>query len=208
MDRRAEVLVTGGAGFIGSNLAYELVRRGYDVIILDDLSTGREDNIKEFKDEVTFVKGSVTDLEELLKGLLNDVECVFHEAVIPSVQRSIENPQLVNEVNIRGTLNVLIGARDCGVDKVIYASSSSVYGDTPELPKREDMQPCPKSPYAFSKLTGEFYCKVFSEVYGLKTVSLRYFNVYGPRQDPYAEYAAVIPQFITRILTNQPPIIY
>jgi UDP-glucose 4-epimerase len=202
-----KILVTGGAGFIGSNLAEELVREGHNVVILDDLSTGKEENLKEFKDSVRFVKGSVTDLE-LLKDLFRDVECVFHQAAIPSVQRSIEDPVRTNEVNVKGTLNVLVAARDSNVKKVIYASSSSVYGDTPELPKREDMKLNPKSSYAVSKLTGESYCKVFSEVYGLKTVSLRYFNVYGPRQDPYSEYAAVIPMFIRRVLNNQPPIIY
>jgi UDP-glucose 4-epimerase len=205
--KNKRVLITGGAGFIGSNLAEELVRKGSDVVILDDLSTGKEENIKEFKDSVRFVKGSITDLE-LLKELFRDVDCVFHQAAIPSVQRSVEDPLATNEVNVKGTLNVLVAARDSEVEKVVYASSSSVYGDTPELPKREEMKPNPKSPYAVSKLTGEEYCAVFSEVYGLKTVSLRYFNVYGPRQDPYSEYAAVIPRFITRGLKNKPPIIY
>jgi UDP-glucose 4-epimerase len=215
-----KTIVTGGAGFIGSNLAEELVRKGSDVVILDDLSTGKEGNIKEFKDSVRFVKGSITDLA-LLKELFRDVECVFHQAAIPSVQPSIEDPIRTNEVNVKGTLNVLVAARDSEVEKVVYASSSSVYGDSwapptspqapkglTELPKREEMKPKPKSPYAVSKLTGEGYCAVFSEVYGLKTVSLRYFNVYGPRQDPYSDYAAVIPRFITRGLKNKPPLIY
>ncbi len=205
--KNKRVLITGGAGFIGSNLAEELVRKEHDVVILDDLSTGKEENIKEFKDSVRFVKGSITDLA-LLRDLFRDVECVSHQAAIPSVQRSVEDPLATNEVNVKGTLNVLVAARDSEVEKVVYASSSSVYGDTPELPKREEMKPNPKSPYAVSKLTGEEYCAVFSEVYGLKTVSLRYFNVYGPRQDPYSEYAAVIPRFITRVLKNKPPIIY
>ncbi len=205
--KNKRVLITGGAGFIGSNLAEELVRKEHDVVILDDLSTGKEENIKEFKDSVRFVKGSITDLA-LLRDLFRDVECVSHQAAIPSVQRSVEDPLATNEVNVKGTLNVLVAARDSEVEKVVYASSSSVYGDTPELPKREGMKPNPKSPYAVSKLTGEEYCAVFSEVYGLKTVSLRYFNVYGPRQDPYSEYAAVIPRFITRVLKNKPPIIY
>lgn len=202
-------LVTGGAGFIGSSLTEELAKRGDEVIIIDDLSTGKMGNIKEVikRHNVKFVKGSVANLD-LLKELFLDTSHVFHQAAIPSVQRSIENPLATNEANATGTLNVLIAARDCGVKKVIYASSSSVYGDTPELPKREDMKTNPLSPYAVTKLVGEYYCKVFNEVYGLKTICLRYFNVYGPRQDPASEYAAVIPRFITRILNNQPPIIY
>lgn len=203
-------LVTGGAGFIGSSLAEELAKRGDEVIILDDLSTGKMENIKEEVikwHNVEFIKGSVTNLDRL-KELFEDVDYVFHQAAIPSVQRSIENPLATNEANATGTLNVLIAARDCGVKKVIFASSSSVYGDTPELPKREDMKPDPLSPYAVTKLVGEYYCKVFNEVYGLKTVSLRYFNVYGPRQDPFSDYAAVIPKFITMILENKSPIIY
>jgi UDP-glucose 4-epimerase len=204
-----KTIVTGGAGFIGSNLAGELANRGEEVVILDDLSTGNMGNIKVLlkRENVNFVKVSVTN-QELLKDIFKDVRCVFHQAAIPSVQRSVEDPLATNEVNVKGTLNVLIAARDSEVEKVVYASSSSVYGDTPELPKREEMKPNPKSPYAVSKLTGEEYCAVFSEVYGLKTVSLRYFNVYGPKQDPYSEYAAVIPRFITRVLKNQPPIIY
>jgi len=205
--KNKRVLITGGAGFIGSNLSEELVREGHDVIILDDLTTGKKENIKEFKDSIRFVKGSITNLE-LLKELFRDVECVFHHAALPSVQRSVEDPLATNEVNVKGTLNALIAARDSEVEKVVYASSSSVYGDTPELTKREEMNQNPKSPYAVSKLTGEKYCAVFPEVYGLKTVSLRYFNVYGPMQDPYSECAAVIPRFITRVLKNQPPIIY
>lgn len=204
-----KAVVTGGAGFIGSNLAEELANRETEVVILDDLATGKMENITDLltRAEVSFVKGSVTN-PELLTGIFNDVDCVFHQAAIPSVQRSVENPRITNEVNVNGTLNVLLAAKECGVEKVVYASSSSVYGDTPELPKREDMKPNPKSPYAVSKLTGEQYCVVFAEVYGLKTVCLRYFNVYGPKQDPASEYAAVIPRFITRVLKDKPPIIY
>lgn len=205
-----KVIITGGAGFIGSNLAEELSKeKDNEVIILDDLSTGKTENIAKHFDEILlkFVKGSVTDLD-LLKELFKDADYVFHQAAIPSVQRSIEDPMRTNEVNVKGTLNVLIAARDGGVKKVIYASSSSVYGDTPELPKREDMTPNPLSPYAVTKLMGEYYCEVFNEVYDLKTISLRYFNVYGPRQDPYSDYAAVIPRFVNRVLENEPPVIY
>ncbi|HUV79663.1 MAG TPA: SDR family oxidoreductase [Candidatus Bathyarchaeia archaeon] len=204
-----KAVVTGGAGFIGSNLVEELANRGNEVVILDDLATGKMENITDLlkRAKVKFIRGSVTDLE-LLTGIFNDVDYVFHQAAIPSVQRSVEDPLVTNEVNVQGTLNVLFAAKECGVEKVVYASTAAVYGDTPELPKREDMKPNPKSPYAVSKLTGEQYCAVFGEVYGLKTVCLRYFNVYGPKQDPASEYAAVIPLFITRVLANKPPIIY
>ena len=203
-----KVVVTGGCGFIGSNIAEELIKKHY-VVVIDDLSTGRIENIQSLQDKENFefVRGNITDLG-LLKQIFEDVDCIFHQAAIPSVQRSVENPLDTNEANIKGTLNVLIAARDCGVKKVVYASSSSVYGDTPELPKKENMKPNPQSPYAVSKLTGEYYCKVFSDIYGIKTICLRYFNVYGPKQDPTSEYAAVIPRFINRVLNNQPPIIF
>ena len=203
-----KVLVTGGAGFIGSNLTEELAKTN-EVIIIDNLSTGRIENIKELinKSNVKFIEGSITDLK-LLKETFKDVDYVFHQAAIPSVPRSVKNPIATNEANVNGTLNVLIAAKEYGVKKVIYASSSSVYGDTPILPKKEEMKPNPLSPYAVSKLAGEYYCKVFSVVYGLKTVCLRYFNVYGHKQDPNSEYAAVIPKFITRVIQNKSPIIY
>ncbi len=201
-----KVVVTGGAGFIGSNLAEELLKK-HEVTVIDNLSTGRIENLHTILDKISFIEGSITDLD-LLKEAFSGVDCVFHLAAIPSVQRSVDNPIATNEANVEGTLKVLVAARDCLVRKVVYASSSSAYGDTPTLPKREDMKPSPKSPYAISKLAGEYYCKVFSEVYGLKTASLRYFNVYGPRQDPKSEYAAVIPRFITRVLANSPPVIY
>ena len=203
-----KVVVTGGCGFIGSNIAEELIKKHY-VVVIDDLSTGRIENIQSLQDKENFefVRGNITDLG-LLKQIFEDVDCIFHQAAIPSVQRSVENPLDTNEANIKGTLNVLIAARDCGVKKVVYASSSSVYGDTPELPKKENMKPNPQSPYAVSKLTGEYYCKVFSDIYGIKTICLRYFNVYGPKQNPASEYAAVIPRFINRVLNNQPPIIF
>lgn len=203
------VVVTGGAGFIGSHLTEELVERGFEVIVVDNLATGKIENINHLfnKDNFKFIKGSITDLN-LLREVFQGVHCVFHQAALSSVPRSLNNPTATNEVNINGTLNVLIVAKDCGVPKVVYASSSSVYGDTQELPIREDRKPNPLSPYAVSKLTGEYYCKVFSNLYEIKSISLRYFNVYGPRQDPNSEYAAVIPRFITRILNHQPPIIY
>jgi len=200
-----KVVVTGGCGFIGSHLAEELAKE-YEVVVIDDLSTGKLENLAESKN-IKFIKGSITDLN-LLKTVFKDAECIFHQAAIPSVQRSVEDPIKTNNVNVAGTLNVLVAARDCDVNKVVYASSSSVYGDTPKLPKREDMSPKPKSPYAVSKLAAEQYCRAFSEVYGIKTVCLRYFNVYGPRQDPHSEYAAVIPRFITRVINNKPPVIY
>lgn len=202
---RKKVIVTGGAGFIGSNLVQELSSQ-YDVIVIDDLSTGRIENLAGISN-IQFVKGSISDLS-LLKHTFINAECVFHQAALPSVQRSVNDPISSNAANVDGTLNVLIASRDCGVRKVIFASSSSVYGDTPTLPKREDMKPNPKSPYAVTKLTGEHYCRVFSEIYGLRTTCLRYFNVFGPKQNPKSQYAAVIPIFITRILDNQPPIIY
>jgi len=201
-------VVTGGAGFIGSHIAESLSKK-HEVIILDNLFTGKRENIESLLDKITieFVEGSITD-SSLLHDLFQNADGIFHQAAIPSVPRSIEDPAATNEANITGTLNVLIAAKDCGVKKVVYASSSSVYGDTPTLPKVESMTPNPKSPYAVSKLAGEYYCRVFTEVYGLETVSLRYFNVFGPRQDPKSEYAAVIPRFITRILDGEPPIIY
>ncbi|KAF5428460.1 UDP-glucose 4-epimerase [Candidatus Methanophagaceae archaeon] len=200
------IVITGGAGFIGSNIAEVLSKdNANEVIVLDDLSTGKLANTKEMA--IKFVNGSITDLE-LLQTIFKDVDCVLHQAAIPSVPRSINEPIASNNANITGTLNVLVAARDRNVKKVIYASSSSVYGDTPKLPKREDMTPTPLSPYAVTKLTGEHYCNVFNEVYGLKTVALRYFNVYGPKQDPYSDYAAVIPKFVSRVLRDEPPLIY
>ena len=191
-------IVTGGAGFIGSHIVEELAQQQHEVVILDNLFSGKMENISPFleKDNVSFVNGSITDLA-LLQKTFEGADGIFHEGAIASVPRSIANPLATNEANVTGTLNVLIAARDCGVRKVVFASSSSVYGDTPTLPKREDMTPSPLSPYAVSKLAGEHYLRVFSEVYGLETVALRYFNVFGPRQDPTSQYAAVIPNFIT-----------
>jgi len=199
-------VITGGAGFIGSNLSHSLYEDN-DVIVIDNLLTGHFENISDIADKIRFVKDDLKNLE-MLKQEFDSADYVFHQAALPSVQRSVEDPVTSNRNNIDGTLNVLVAARDCGVRKVVFASSSSVYGDTPTLPKREEMKPNPKSPYAITKLAGEYYSRVFSEIYGLKTVSLRYFNVFGPRQDPNSQYAAVIPLFITRILKKEPPIIY
>jgi UDP-glucose 4-epimerase len=198
------VLVTGGGGFIGSNLAEELSKNN-NVSIIDNLSTGKRNYIQDFKAD--FIEGSITDLNTL-KMACKDMDYVFHLAALASVPRSVKEPKIVNEVNITGTVNVLIAAKDLNVKKVVFASSSSVYGDTPTLPKVETMQPNPLSPYAVSKLSGEYYCKVFYKVYGLPTTSLRFFNVYGPRQDPSSEYAAVIPKFIQLVSENKSPVIF
>ncbi len=204
-------MVTGGAGFIGSHLAEALLEQGWYVTIVDDLSTGKLENTAHFveveRGRAKFVQGSITDLP-LLQELFQGAECVFHQAALASVPRSIEDPELTHRANLTGTLNVLLAARHNGVKKVVYASSSSVYGDTPTLPKSEDMPPNPLSPYAVTKLAGEYYCRVFQQVYGLATVCLRYFNVYGPRQDPESQYAAVIPRFIARAAAGKPPIIF
>ena len=205
----SRVIVTGGAGFIGSHLTEELVRRGYQVIILDNLSKGRMSNIEPVlkNGSAEFVQGDITNLP-LLRKLFSGADYVFHQAAIPSVPFSIKSPITSHNANINGTLNVLLAAKDKGVKKVVYASSSSVYGDSPTLPKVEDMIPNPLSPYAVTKLTGEYYCKVFQDIYGFDTVSLRYFNVYGPRQDPNSPYAAVISLFINNALAGKSPIIF
>ena len=204
-----KVVVTGGAGFIGSHLAEELAGRGYYVIILDDLSTGRMKNIENLlkKENAEFIQGSIIDLP-LLGKLFQNVEYVFHQAALSSVPRSMEDPLTTNEVNIKGTLNVLMAARENRVRKVVYAASSSVYGDALALPQKEDMPPNPLSPYALTKLVGEYYCNIFHQLYSLPTVCLRYFNVYGSRQDPQSQYAAAVPAFAERISRNLPPIIF
>ena len=206
--KNKKLVITGGAGFIGSNIVRTLFVDN-QIVVIDDLSTGDIGNIQDLVDgnQVDFIKGSVTDID-LLQEQFKRVDYIFHLAAIPSVPRSIKDPVRSNFANVDGTLNVLVAARDNGVKKVVYSSSSSVYGDTPTLPKKEDMIPCPLSPYAVAKLASEYYCQVFTGVYGLRTVSLRYFNVFGPRQDPEGEYAAVIPKFIKRIINDQPPIVY
>jgi UDP-glucose 4-epimerase len=204
-----KAVVTGGAGFIGSHLSEELLKRGYQLVILDNLSTGKRDNIAAILDNknVEFIKGSITDLPLLQKAFKN-AEYVFHLAAIGSVPRSIDNPQESHEVNVTGTLNVLIAARDNKVKKVVNASSCAIYGDAPGLPKKEDMPINPLSPYAVAKLAAEEYCQIFQKVYSLPTVSLRYFNIFGPRQNPDSEYAAAIPKFIKLKLQGKTVNIY
>ncbi len=208
-----KAVVTGGAGFIGSHLARELVKQGYWVIILDDLSTGRIENIESLLEQppdvgsVKFIQGSITDLR-VLRALFQSADYLFHLAAIASVPESVRDPLYSHNVNTTGTLNVLLAARENKVKKVIYISSAAVYGDTATVPQREEMVPNPQSPYAVTKLAGEHYCKVFQDVYSLNTICLRYFNVYGPRQDPNSQYAAVIPIFISRALEGKPPIIF
>ncbi len=196
-----DVLLTGGAGFIGSSLARALAASGHRVRVLDDLSTGSAANLEAVDAET--VVGDVRDLDAVRRAV-EGTEVVYHLAALPSVARSVGDPLAVNSVNVDGTLNV----RDEGVRRVVYASSSSVYGDTPTLPKHEDMAVAPLSPYAASKLAGEAYCRAFAHAYGLETVSLRFFNVFGPRQDPFSEYAAVIPIFLTRMLAGEPPQVF
>ncbi len=202
------VVVTGGAGFIGSNLAEELCK-GNEVVVIDNLSTGHIENVRNLvkSKKIKFVKGTIANLP-LLKRTFKGADYILHQAAIPSVPRSVADPILSNEAGITGTLNVLVAARDSGVKKVVYASSSSVYGDTPTLPKREDMVPSPLSPYALTKLTGEHYMRLFNDLYGLGTASLRYFNVFGPKQDPKSEYAAVIPRFIAKTFSGEPITIF
>jgi nucleoside-diphosphate-sugar epimerase len=200
-------LVTGGAGFIGSNIVEALVRRGDSVVVLDNFSTGKRENLESFRGRIHLVEGSITDLAAVRRAM-DGVDFVLHEAALASVQRSVDDPITSNEVNIGGTLNVLVAARDAGVKRLVYAASSSAYGDTEVLPKREDMPARPLSPYAVQKWVGEHYCKVFSTLFGLDTVALRYFNVFGPRQDPASDYAAVIPIFVTRLLSGRAPTIY
>jgi UDP-glucose 4-epimerase len=202
-------VVTGGAGFIGSNLVDGLLERGYCIGIVDNLSTGRLEDIEHAvtNEQVTFHRGDIKQLD-FLKEVFKDTDYVFHQAALPSVPRSIDDPLKTHDVNSTGTLNVLLAARDCNVKKVVYASSSSVYGDTEVLPKNENMIPNPLSPYAVTKLVGEYYCTVFQRTYGLPTVCLRYFNVYGPRQDPNSQYAAVIPRFIDYVSRDKSPVIF
>jgi len=200
-------LVTGGAGFIGSHLAERLVRDGHRVRVLDDFSSGKESNIESFRSQVDVMRGDIRNAT-IVNAATRGVDIVFHEAALGSVPRSVADPLTTHEVNMTGTLNVLLAARDAGVKRVVYASSSSVYGETPVLPKKEGMTPQPLSPYALSKLVGEHYASVFKHVYGFEVAALRYFNIFGPRQDPESQYAAVIPRFITALLEGKPPVVY
>ncbi len=200
-------LVTGGGGFIGSNIVEELIRYGCSVRVLDNFSTGKWENLEPFRHRVEVLEGDIRSYH-LVQQAVKGVDVILHLAALPSVPRSINDPITTNEVNVGGTLNVLEAARQAGVMKVVYASSSSLYGNNAILPKNEQMVPNPLSPYAVAKLAGENYCRVFSEIYGLKTIALRYFNVFGPRQDPDSPYAAVIPRFIKKVMQGGRPVIY
>lgn len=199
-------VVTGGAGFIGSHLVTRLLAEGHAVRVVDNFSTGRQANLAHLNGVYTLHQSSVTDKAALLAAF-DGADYVYHQAALPSVPRSVEDPLETHEQCATGTLNVLLAARDCGVRRVIYAASSSAYGDADNAHKEESLPPRPLSPYGVAKLTGEYYCQVFSQVYGLETVALRYFNVFGPRQDPNSKYSAVIPLFITAILEDRPPLI-
>ena len=200
-------LVTGGAGFIGSHIAAALAARGARVRVIDDLTTGHLENLEEIGGDIDFVRGSVGD-KGLLRRALEGVELIFHEAAIPSVPRSIDNPRETHEACVNATFELLLAARDAKVRRVVYAASSSAYGDQPTLPKVETMAPDPLSPYAVAKLVGEYYGQVFTRAYGLETVSLRYFNVFGPRQDPSSQYSGVISRFISSLASGGTPVIY
>jgi nucleoside-diphosphate-sugar epimerase len=200
-------VVTGGAGFIGSNTVDELVRRGHSVVVLDDLSAGREDNLAEIRNKITFIKGSITDIEVVRKAM-HEAEYVLHLAARTSVPRSVKDPIETNKINIDGTLNVLVAAKELKVKRVVFAASSSAYGETPTLPKVETMQPEPISPYGVTKYVGELYGQTFGRCYGLENVALRYFNIFGPRQDPSSPYSGVLAKFCTAFLEGTPPSVF
>ncbi len=200
-------LITGGAGFIGSNLAEALVKQGHFVRVIDNFSTGKWNNIEAFKNKIDLVNGDLRYLNTVME-VMDGIDYVLHQAALPSVPRSIQTPIESNDVNLNGTLNILYAAKEKGVKRVVYAASSSAYGDTPTLPKVETMKPMPLSPYAVNKLAAEHYCSVFHNVYNLETVALRYFNIFGRRQDPNSYYSAVIPKFIKFFLENESPTIH
>lgn len=204
---KRKYLVTGGAGFIGSHLVESLVNQGQDVRVLDNFLTGKRGNIADFIDDIDLIEGDIRDFSTCEQAL-DGVDFVLHQAALPSVPRSIEDPVLTNAINVVGTLNLLAASKEAKVKKFVFASSSSVYGDDPNLPKREGTEGAPLSPYAVTKLVGEKYMRIFSEIYGLGTVSLRYFNIFGPRQDPDSQYAAVIPNFITSMERGESPRIF
>ncbi|MEO8434146.1 MAG: SDR family oxidoreductase [Pyrinomonadaceae bacterium] len=201
------VLVTGGAGFIGSHIAAAMAANGARLRVIDDLSTGHLENLEEIGGEIDFIKASLND-RDAARRALEDVELVFHEAAIPSVPRSVQDPLETHVACVDATLALLLAAREKGVRRIIYAASSSAYGDQPTLPKHEEMRPEPLSPYAVAKLVGEYYCQTFTRVYGLETISLRYFNVFGPRQDPSSQYSGVISRFISALMSGERPMIY
>ncbi len=206
-SRIMNYLVTGGGGFIGSNIVEELLRIGHTVRVLDNFSTGKRENLQDFVNDIELIEGDVRSYH-MTDRAVRGIDVVLHQAALPSVPRSINDPITSNEVNVVGTLNILEAARTHGVRRIVYASSSSVYGDNPILPKVETMIPNPLSPYAVSKLAGEHYARIFYELYGIETVALRYFNVFGPRQDPNSQYSAVIPKFIKVMLKGDSPVIY
>jgi nucleoside-diphosphate-sugar epimerase len=200
-------LVTGGAGFIGSNTVDELVRRGHSVVVLDDFSSGKEDNLAEVRNKITFIKGSITDIEVVRKAM-HEAEYVLHLAAKTSVPRSVKDPIETNKINIDGTLNVLVAAKELKVKRVVFAASSSAYGETPTLPKVETMQPEPISPYGVTKYVGELYGQAFGRCYGLENVALRYFNIFGPRQDPSSPYSGVLAKFCSAFLEDAQPVVF
>ena len=200
-------VVTGGAGFIGSNTVDELVRRGHSVVVLDDLSSGKEENLADVRNKITLIKGSITDIEAVRKAM-HEAEYVLHLAARTSVPKSVKDPIETNRVNIDGTLNVLVAARDAKVKRVVFAASSSAYGETPTLPKVESMVPQPISPYGVTKFVGELYAQTFGRCYGLDNVSLRYFNIFGPRQDPSSPYSGVLAKFCSAFLEGTQPVIF
>jgi nucleoside-diphosphate-sugar epimerase len=200
-------LVTGGAGFIGANICKKLIADGRFVRVVDNLLTGKKSNLADVIDKIEFIEADMGD-ETVARSAMKDIDVVVHQGALPSVPRSVDDPAATHKHCVDATFTLLLAARDAGIKRFVYASSSSAYGDTPTLPKVETMSPAPLSPYAVGKLAGEYYCSVFHEVYGLETISLRYFNVFGPYQDPTSQYAAAIPAFVTAILKNEPPTIY
>lgn len=200
-------LITGGAGFIGSNIVEELLNRNETVRVLDNFSTGKRENLSQYIDTIELIEGDIRSYH-IVAEAVDGMDIILHQAALPSVPRSIKDPITSDEVNVGGTLNILEAARDANIKRIVYASSSSIYGDNVELPKHEDMIPNPLSPYTVSKLAAENYCRVFSRIYNLESVCLRYFNVFGPRQDPNSQYSAVIPKFIQAMLNDKAPVIF
>ncbi|MHC4423899.1 MAG: SDR family oxidoreductase [Planctomycetota bacterium] len=200
-------LVTGGAGFIGSNICKELISQGCFVRVIDNLLTGKKSNLAGIIDKIEFIEADMGD-EKVAHPAMKDIDVVLHQGALPSVPRSVDDPAATHKHCVNATFTLLLAARDAGIKRFVYASSSSAYGDTPTLPKVETMRPQPLSPYAVGKLVGEHYCSVFSNVFGLETISLRYFNVFGPHQDPTSQYAAAIPAFVTAILKDEPPTVF